>query len=58
MVIVSAGGAWGWGVLRCSARLRGHLDILRLITLGLTRNLRVFSHRYICEVVSVMAAVR
>jgi hypothetical protein len=34
MVIVSAGGACGRAGLRCWARLRGHLDILRLMTRG------------------------
>ena len=58
MVIVSAGGACGWGALRCWARLSGHLDILALITLGLTRSLRVFSRRSISAIVSVMAAAR
>lgn len=58
MMIVSAGGACGWGVSRWPARLRGHLDILRLITLGLTRSLRVFSHCNISEVASVRADAR
>ena len=56
MMIVSVGGACGWGVLRWPARLRGHLDILALMTLGLTRNRRVFNLCKISEVASVMAA--
>ncbi len=58
MVIVWAGGAFGWGVLRWPARLRGQLDILRLITRGLTRSLRVFSHCNISEAASERAAAR
>lgn len=58
MVMVSAGGACGWGVLRWTARLRGHLDILRLITRGLTRNRRLFRHARISAVASIRAAAR
>ena len=56
MMIVSAGGACGRAGLRWWARLRGHLDILALMTLGLTRNRRVFNLCKISEVASVMAA--
>jgi hypothetical protein len=34
------GGLVGFGGLRCSARLTGQLDILRLITRGLVRSRR------------------
>jgi hypothetical protein len=40
MTMVSRGWASGRAGLRWWARLRGHLDILRLITLGLTRSRR------------------
>ena len=43
MMIVSPGDACGRAGLRWWARLRGHLDILRLMTLGLTRNRRLFN---------------
>src|SRR5450759_5929992 len=56
MMIVSAGGACGRAGLRWWARLRCHLDILALMTLGLTRNRRVFNLCKISEVASVMAA--
>ena len=58
MMIVSAGGAGGGAGLRWWARLRGHLDILRLMTRGLTRSRRVLSLCRISRVVSVMAAAR
>jgi hypothetical protein len=59
MMIVSAGGACGRAGLRCWARLRGHLDILRLMTRGLTRSRRVLSLCRISRVIwSVMAAAR
>ncbi len=58
MMIISAGRACGWGVSRWPARLRGHLDILRLMTRGLTRSLRVFSRCNSSEVASVRAATR
>jgi hypothetical protein len=56
MMIVSPGGAWGRAGLRWWARLRGHLDILRLMTRGLTRNRRVFNLCKISPMASVMAA--
>lgn len=56
MMIVSPGGACGRAGLRWWARLRGHLDLLALTTLGLTRNRRVFNLCKISEVASVMAA--
>ena len=56
MMIVSPGDACGRAGLRWWARLRGHLDILRLMTLGLTRNRRLFNLCRISEVASVMAA--
>lgn len=56
MMIVSAGGACGRAGLRWWARLRGHLDILCLITRGLTRNRRLLSRWMISEVVSATAA--
>ena len=56
MMIVSPGGACGRAGLRWCARLRGHLDILALMTLGLTRSRRLFNLCKISEVVSVMAA--
>jgi hypothetical protein len=40
MVTASLGGKVGLGGLRCSERLTGHLDILRLITRGLVRSRR------------------
>ena len=58
MVIVSAGGACGRAGVRCWARLRGHLDILRLMTRGLTRSRRVLSLCRISWVASVMAVAR
>ena len=56
MTMVCVGGAWGRGGSRWCARLRGHFDILRLITRGLTRNRRLFNLRSISAVVSMMAA--
>jgi hypothetical protein len=38
--MVSLGGLVGLGGLRCSGRLTGQLDILRLITRGLVRSRR------------------
>src|ERR1035437_8619734 len=58
MMVVSAGGACGRAGLRWWARLRGHLDILRLMTRGLTRSRRVLSLCRISRVASVMAAAR
>ena len=58
MVIVSAGGACGRAGLRCWACLRGHLDILRLMTRGLTRSRAVLSLCRISRVASLMAAAR
>jgi hypothetical protein len=43
MVIVSSAGRVGWGQLRCSGRLTAQLDILRLMTRGLTRARRLGS---------------
>lgn len=40
MVTASLGGVVGLGGLRCSGRLTGQLDILRLITRGLDRSRR------------------
>lgn len=57
-MIVSAGGACGRAGLRCRGRLRGHLDILRLMTRGLTRSRRVFSLCRISRVASAMAAAK
>src|SRR5450755_3237131 len=34
MVMLCSGGLVGWGQLRCSGRLTGQLDILRLMTRG------------------------
>ena len=56
MTMVSRGWASGRAGLRWWARLRGHLDILRLITLGLTRSRRLFSRRSISAVVSQSAS--
>ena len=58
MMIVLRGGACGRAGLRCRARLRGHLDILRLITLGLTRSRRVFNFPSISAIVSVIASAK
>ena len=35
--MLSSGGLVGWGQLRCSGRLTGQLDILRLMTRGFSR---------------------
>ena len=56
MTMVSVGGACGRSGFRCWARFRGHLEILALITRGLTRNRRLFNLRNISAVVSMMAA--
>ena len=56
MTMVSVGGACGRSGFRCWARFRGHLEILALITRGLTRNRRLFNLRSISAVVSMMAA--
>ena len=58
MTMVSRGWAPGRGGLRWWVRLRGHLDILRLITLGLTRSRRLFSRRSISANVSAMASAK
>jgi hypothetical protein len=58
MTMVSRGGAWWLAELRWWARLSGHFDILRLITLGLARSLRVFSRSCISTVASAPAAVK
>jgi hypothetical protein len=58
MMIVPDGGACGRAGLRWWARLRGHLDILRVMTRGLTRSRRVLSLCRISRVASLMAAAR
>ena len=58
MTMVSRGGACGRAGLRWWARLSGHFDILRLITLGLARSLRVFSRSSISSMASAPAAVK
>lgn len=58
MTIVSRGGVFGRAELRWWARFIAQLDILALITLGLTRNRRVLSRRSISAVASVMAVAR
>ena len=58
MTIVSRGGAFGRAGLRWWARFTAQLDILRLITRGLTRNRRLLSRRSISAVASVMTVAR
>ncbi len=58
MTIVSRGGAFGRAGLRWWARFTAQLDILRLMTRGLTRNRRLLSRRSISAVASVMAVAR
>ena len=58
MVIVPDGGACGRAGLRCWACLRGHLDILRVMTRGPARSRRVLSLCRISRVASLMAAAR
>ena len=58
MTMVSVGGVSGWAGLRWWARFRGHFDIFRLITRGLSRKRRLFIRRSISAVVSMMASAK
>lgn len=56
MTMVARGGACGRAGLRWWARLRGHFDILRLMTRGLARSRRVLGRCRISSATSAVAA--